>query len=54
MNGKKLAAVAEVLSVYEGILEEEYHMSSSALISITTTAKNYLGWVSVSLFNTEF
>ena len=53
MNGKKLAAVAEVLSVYEGILEEEYHMSSSALISITTTAKNYLGWVSVSLFSKE-
>ena len=49
MNGKKLAAVAEVLSVYEGILEEEYHLSSSALISITTTAKNYLGWVSVAL-----
>jgi len=53
MNGKKLAAVGEVLSVYEGILEEEYHMSSSALISITTTAKNYLGWVSVSLFSKD-
>ena len=43
MSGKKLSAVTEVLSVYEGILEEEYHLSSSALIAITTTAKNYLG-----------
>ena len=54
MNGKKLAAVAEVLSVDEGILEEEYHLSSSALISITTTAKNYLGWVSMAHCGIKF
>ena len=45
LSGKKLSAVTEVLSVYEGILEEEHHLSSSALIAITTTAKNYLGGI---------